>query len=358
MLSLFWDRPAFSVHGVDFLWLDVALGAMARGQWPAFERRLAEGLACAARADLENVSPSQDELDAAATAFRYERDLISAADVTAWLERTGLSAEDWIASLSRDLLRERWSHDLEDVLDRFAPSARQLLAAAVGEGICSGVFDKFEQGFAGRAAFVFENDPVQFQRACRRDDAHQTVDVAVTRLAQTHAHWLEMRPAADTTQRLSAMLQLEAAFDLLVNRATSSARLTEIVDTNRLEWLRLELDTVSFSTEAAAREAILCVREDGLSLYDVAALSHRLVDRTTIALEDVDVRHREQLLAAEPGRVLGPLAVDGRFELTTLISRSVPVLADPTVAARARQALVDAALQHAARDHVTRRIGN
>lgn len=358
MLSLFWDRHAFSIRDVDFIWLDVALAAMARGHWPAFERRLAEGLACTARADLEDASSSQDALDAAATAFRYDRDLISAADVATWLERTGLSSDEWLACLNRDLLRARWSHDLEDMLDRFAPSARQLLAAAVGEGICSGVFDTFEQAFAGRAAFVFESDPAEFQRACRRGDAPQPVDVSVTRLAQTHAHWLSMRPAADTTLRLSAVLQLEAAFDLLVDGVTSDGRLTEIVAANRLEWMRLEMETVSFPSETAAREAILCVREDGLSLYDVAALSHRMVSQTTIALEDVHPQHRDQLLAAEPGRVLGPLAVDGRFDVTALISRATPALTDPTVVARARQALVDVALQHAARDHVTRRNGN
>ncbi len=44
--SAFWDRHAFSVGGVDFSWFDVGLSAMRRGQWSAFERRLAEGLAC------------------------------------------------------------------------------------------------------------------------------------------------------------------------------------------------------------------------------------------------------------------------------------------------------------------------
>src|SRR5258705_13583600 len=127
MLSSFGERHAFSVRGVDFGWLDVALAAMARGDWPAFERRLSEGLACAARADLEDASPSQEALDAAATAFRYDRDLISAADVNVWLERTGLTTEDWIGYLNRDLLREQWSGEIEDVLDRFAPSARQLV---------------------------------------------------------------------------------------------------------------------------------------------------------------------------------------------------------------------------------------
>jgi hypothetical protein len=358
MLSPFWDRHAFSIRDVDFLWVDVALGAMARGQWPAFERRLAEGLACAARADLEEVSSSQDALDAAATAFRYDRDLISAADVNAWLERTGLAADDWLAYLNRDLLRQEWADHIEDILDRFAPSARQLLAAAVGEGICSGIFAEFERALAGRAAFVLEQDAGQFGRVCRRGDAPPSIDAAVARLAQTHAHWLSTRPAADTALRLSTMLQLEAAFDVLVDGIASNGRLSEIVDANRLEWMRLELDTLSFPTETAAREAILCVREDGLSLYDVAALSRRMVGRTTVALEDVDPKYRDQLLAAEPGGVLGPFAIDSRFDVTTLIGRSTPALADPDVAERARRALIDVALQHAVRDHVTRRAGN
>ena len=354
MLTAFWNRHAFSVRDVDFLWLDVALAAMARGEWPAFERRLAEGLACSARADREGCSPTQDALDSAATAFRYDRDLISVADMNLWLERTGLAADDWIRYLNRDLLREQWSDGLDDILDRFAPSARELAAASVAEGICSGIFDRWERTFAGRAAFVLEKDAARFQDACRPGEVPPSVDVSVARVAQTHAHWLSMRSSADTAWRLSTVLQLEAAFNALVDRITSNGRLSQAVDANRLEWMRLELETVSFRSETAAREAILCIREDGLSLYDVAALSHRRVDRTTISLEEVDAPHRDQLLAAEPGRVLGPLAVDGRFDVTTLVRRTSPALTDPAVAARARQAVIDLALQHAARDHVTR----
>ena len=357
MLASFWDRYAFSLREVDFVWLDVALAAMARGEWPAFERRLSESLACAARADLEDASPSQDALDAAATAFRYERDLISAGDVNVWLERTGLTEDDWMEYLNRDLLREQWSDDLEEILDRFAPSARQLVAAAVAEGICSGIFDTFEQAFACRASFVLEKDAAQFQLACQRNGS-PSADASVARLAQTHAHWLSMRPAADTALRLSTVLELETAFRLLADGIASNGRMSEVVDAHVVEWMQLEVDTVSFTTESAAREAIFCVREDGLTLYDVAALSHRLVGRTTVALEDVDVRHRDQLLAAEPGRLLGPLPVDGRFDVKRIVTRTTPALTDPVVAARARQALIDTALRNAARDHVTRRARN
>jgi hypothetical protein len=111
---------------------------------------------------------------------------------------------------------------------------------------------------------------------------------------------------------------------------------------------------VSFPIEAAAREAILCVREDALTLYDVAALSHRTVVRKTMALEDIEPEQRDRLLAAEPGRIVGPLAIDDRFDVTAVVSRTPATLADSAVAARARRALVDLTIERAIRNHVTR----
>src|SRR5262245_20336862 len=125
-----WSRPAFSVGGVDFAWTDIAFAAMVRGEWSAFERRVAEGLACAARADAEDASLSDDAIDEAATAYRYNRDLIAAADVNAWFERVGVSAEEWTEYLRRDLLRQQWDGELDDLLDRYAPSARDIVDAA------------------------------------------------------------------------------------------------------------------------------------------------------------------------------------------------------------------------------------
>jgi hypothetical protein len=75
MSAGFWDRRAFSIANGSFTWIDVVFAAMARGEWSAFERRLAEGLACAARADADDVSPSDEALDEAATAYRRPRAL-------------------------------------------------------------------------------------------------------------------------------------------------------------------------------------------------------------------------------------------------------------------------------------------
>jgi hypothetical protein len=354
MLADFWACQAFAIRDVEFTWLDVALGAMARGEWPAFEERLAHGLACVARAEAENALPSEDAIDAAATAFRYDRDLIAAADVDAWLERSGVAADDWIAYLHRDLLRSQWSAELDDTLDRFAPSARQLSDAAVAEGICSDTFDTHLNGLAGRAASVFEHDPEQFRRVCLHRQVPASLATEAGQLAHTHAHWLATRPAAELSARVAAVLHIELTFNALVDGLAANGRLGEIVETNRLEWMRFELDTVSFAIESAAREALLCIREDGLTLYDVAALSHRSVARKTMALEEIEPEHHDRLLAAEPGRIIGPLAVDDRFAVTAVVSRTPATLADPAVAARARQALVEMTIERAVRTHVTR----
>ena len=357
MLAEFWARQAFSIHDIDFSWLDVALGAMARGQWPAFERRLTLGLACLARATTEGAPPSDEALDAAATEFRYDRDLIAAADVDAWLERTGITADDWVAYLNRDLARRQAGADLDDVLDRFAPSARQLSAATVAEGLCSGSFDAFFDALAGRAACVFENDRELFRQMGSGQQAPAAIAAEAARLAHTHAHWLSMRSAADISARLSTVLQIEAAFTATIDAIVASGHLRDIVDANRLHWMRFELDILSLPTEAAAREAVLCVREDGLTLYDVAALSHCSVTRRTFVLADVHPEHRDRLLAAEPGQIVGPLAGDRRgqhLEVSVLVSRTPATLADPAVASRAREALVEVTTRRALHNHVAR----
>ena len=353
MSTGFWDRRVFSIGGREFAWVDVVFAAMARGEWSAFERRLAEGLACAARADADDTSPPDEAIDEAATAYRYDRDLISAADVTAWLDRVGLSAEEWTAYLRRDLLRQQWSGELDDLLDRFAPSARNLVETAVVDGICSGAFDAFERAFAARAALVFEADAARFGRLCGNGEV-ATIDPRATQLAQTHAHWLSVPAGSDPVARLSLVTGIEGAFAAIADAIASNGRLNEIVDDHRLAWMRLEIDTMSFASEAAAREALLCVKADGLSLHDVAALSRSAIERAVVTLDDLEPDRQALLLAAEPGSAIGPLPVEGGFDVALLVNRAAPVLSDPAVAARARAVAVTRAQQQAARDHVRR----
>jgi len=351
-LSAFWQQHAFTLGGIDFLQIDVALAAMVFGDWARFEKRLAEGLACATRASVESLPVPASAVDEAAVAFRYERDLISGTDITAWLERGGFSPDAWMAYITRNVLRQTWSDALEDILDRHGPSPRQLQSAALTEGICSRLFDEFEQAFAGRAATAFDMDATAFESRALRSASHTD---AAARLARQHAHWLEGRPASDTLARLRVVLEIRDLYCAAADTLVTEAALQEIIDANHLEWVVIDADTLSFADESAAREAILCVSEDRLSLSDIAELSRHSLIRTHGFLDDVAPEQRHRLLAAEPGRVIGPLPVDGRYHVTMVTGRGVPTLDDAHVARRARTMFLDQIAHRAAREHVSRR---
>src|SRR5262245_57666532 len=348
----FWQEYAFSLGGIDFLHVDVALAAMVFGEWARFERRLAEGLACVTRATTEGLLPPQAVIDEAAIAFRYERDLISGSDIGAWLERNGLSSESWMASITRGVLRQTWGDEIEALLDRYGPSPRQLEASALAEGVCSGLFDEFERSFVGHAAIAFESDPSRFESRAQMSASH--ADEAV-RLARQHAHWLAGWPSADTQARLRLILEVQSLYRAATDAAVDEQSLLQVIEANRLEWVVIDSDTLSFADESAAREAMLCLTQDRLSMADVAGLSRRPMIRTHGFLGDIPADYRHRVLAAELGEIIGPLLVDGRFQVTIVTGRTGPTLADEHVAECARAVLVEQLARRAARDHVRRR---
>lgn len=335
----------FAVGDTDYQWIDVALAAMARGDWAAFERRLEEGLAAAAQAEREGTQPSPDDLESAANDFRYERELIAAADINGWLERFELSVDDWMSYLARNLLRGRYLPSLHDAIDRYPPSPSQVESAAYVDGICSGMFDEFDAALAARAALAADDDgPMPSGR----------FDADAARIAREHERWLATRAEEDTRQRLVRLLRIESRYNEAVSALAAPAALADVVQAHRLDWQQIELDTVSFATDHAAREAMLCVTVDRLSLHDVAALSRRAAERRSWFQDEIDSDLRDRLSAVEPGGVLGPIAVNGHFDVTSVVRRTVPMLTDRRVAERAREVVVDAAVRRAIRDRVVR----
>lgn len=347
-----WEQHAFAIGDAEFQWLDVVLAAMAHGDWPRFERQLAEGLACEARVAAEHVFVPEAAIDEAAIAFRYERDLISASDMTAWLARVGIASEQWMAHITRRVLRRMWAHELEMLLDRYAPSPRHLETAAVAEGVASGVFDTFDVSFSERAAVAFEACPDVFATAPVA--THADTDVA-TRLVRQHTDWLTMWPEAECIARLLRILRIDHAYRTASERLSGSEALAGAIDSHRLDWIVIDQETIGFADEGAAREAILCVREDGMSMQDVAEISRHRVTRDSRFLDALPTEYRDRLLSAVPGSVIGPLELDGRYEVAVVLARTAPTLEDERIADRARAVLLAHAGRRAAREHVKRR---
>ena len=127
------------------------------GTWPAFVAATQAGLA------LDRDVPAED-LRAAATAFRYERGLLAAADFRRWLDEARLTSADLAGVLRRTLLRER--HEWPDA----QPDIEPVLWA---ELICTGtmatlVREATDRLAAAHALQLKGPDPLSLRRRAAR----------------------------------------------------------------------------------------------------------------------------------------------------------------------------------------------
>ena len=234
MADAHYDRPLFRVGDDVYRWADVVERARTTGAWDEIADRARAGLAAIA----ELGAPPPDELDAAAREYRYERGLLAADDLDAWLERRALTVADWHAYLQRALARAAFNGALAQ-----QPVPDDLTWA---EGICSGRLEQLAQELAQLAAV--ETDLDEFRR----------------------------------------------------DAATEEAIAREI-QASRLEWQRVGYGVLRLDSEDAAAEAAVCVRDDGLLLTEVARRAGVAVEERDGFLDEAETELARQLIAANPG---------------------------------------------------------
>ena len=330
-----WSTPVVRVGERTYTWGDVVLFAMAHGDWDAFVARLALGLACAADAEAHDDWPEGDALDEAATAFRYQRDLHTSEETEAWLARTGLDLDSWSDALMREVLRRDRGHRV--AAGDLGPDDVET-TMLVAEGVCSGDFQRWAEMLAARAAVALQQDgPVSGDAA------------AGPAVARRHAAWIDGIDAAEV--RLQSLVDLIAADRAAVAAALTDAALATHVDRARLDWVRVDLERLTFPSLDAAREAALCVREDGLTLSEVAIESRLPVVDARTVLDALDPALRDAVLSASPGDTLGPIETTEGVVVAHVVGKAAATLDDPLVRARAERSVVDTLRERALVSH-------
>jgi len=294
------DGPVFAIDGEVFQWQDVFAHAQVTGRWAELERAAREGLACAAHAD--TLTAEQESLDAIVEAagdeFRYDRDLLTADEMEQWLESRGLTARTWLEAVRRRVLRERWAGEAAGLVARYAPSADDVETALAADLVCSDV----------HAAL-----------------AHELAEVAAAAVAAPAGE----APAGD---RLEALRDAAARFR---RGAVTDEALRKEIAMHQMDWVKIDCRAVEFALEAEAREAALCLREDGMPLEDVARDAHVGVGVLSFYLEEVSGDDRSRFLASHAGDVVGPIPVDDVHVLYRVDRKVMPGPEDPGVVARA-----------------------
>jgi hypothetical protein len=276
----------FAVGGDVYSWADVVRLAKVRGEWSALAAEARAGMAALAELEARGEQPGDEEVEGAARAFRYGRDLLAADELTAWLDRHELTADDWTGYLRRALARER-------LPEPTGPAAEEEVEPAVwAEGICSGRFERLARDLAARAA-VSPGSPVE---------------------------------------------RLDAAFDDFCSTAVDAPAEAREVEANRLEWLRFTYEAVVAGDEGAAHEVVLCLRADGEALEDVAVRAGMELEAGDCWLDGLDPALGTRFLAATAGDVVGPVQLEDGFLVAHVTSKTAPSLDDADVRGRAREA--------------------
>lgn len=332
-------RRLFSVGGADYRAVDVVLGATLWGEWARLHESARQALACVRHAEAMEDHGDPDEVESAANEFRYARDLVTAEETHAWLREWGLTAEAWMDSIERSVLRRRWAAELPDLAARYPVSDEEVSAALAAEAICSGELARLAEKLAGRAA-IYDG-----QLSGAAGDLGEPSGAEVSALllrvpASARERGLSPVPPERCLARTRHVAHLEGCFERFRRAALTPAAVRAHVDAHGLDWILVECRYLAFAEAEAAREAALCVREDGRELEAVAADAGTVVREARWFLDTLSPGARSHFVAARKGDLLDPLPFGDEVRLCLVLDKRMPSDSDPEVRQRAEEGVV------------------
>ena len=295
------SRQIFSVGSEVFSVGDIIDAAHFRGEvipaWEKFQRHLAGE----ERANEEGREEDEASIDAAVQTFRYDHDLITAEETEAWLAERGLTLSDFGDYFSRRYWAEAMGDAVKtELVDYFsAPSdLRDLfLAELIFSGELGRMASRLSRRLAAAAASKEKPGPEEIEATRQEFLARIEPKTSSEWCAQTGRDeaWIE---------KLSLF---EATFRNVCNGVLSPQARQREVGTLRLELTMFDLEILEVDSHDAAQEALFCVREDGMTMEEVATEGRYPFRRQQVVLEDIAPEMQQQFLSVTPGKVLEPM---------------------------------------------------
>jgi len=169
------------------------------------------------------------------------------------------------------------------------------------------------------------------------------------------ANWLQQ--LGRDSKWLNEMLAIEAAYRTHCDRLLGSGGRQHELMALRLPLTRFETEVIEVESRDAAQEALFCVREDGMSMEEVATAGRYPYRRANFLLEDLSVDAQQRFLSVSAGDVLEPIARSDGFELYRIIKKIEPQADDPSVKSRIDQRLLDRHFSELTSKYTHRRLG-
>jgi hypothetical protein len=237
------------------------------------------------------------------------------------LTQRGLSVAQWRDYVHGEALRRRHAAELEDIAERCPPDPATLAEALTVWGMCSGAFVRWAETLA-------------------------------TRTAGAQAMWQQHDDTAAPPPDPHDLVAVDAAFDRFAATATTPERLEALVASRYLDWLRVDCELALFADLDTAREALLCIRDDGWTLPEATRAAAASLRRRSFRVAEIDPDTRHHFVRARPGDLLGPLELDGSPALARVTGKAAPRVDEDEVRALASRHLVGTAAAREVRDRV------
>ncbi len=331
------SKVIFVCEGRSCTGRDVIDAAIFRGELEPEWKHLLHLLAAERRAEEQNLEFDDDAIDAAVEQFRYQHDLITAEETEQWLVTRGLNLGDFSGYFVRHYWGDKWDDVEAETLDYFtAPNdTRKLL---LEELILSGELDRMAERFSRRLSSLCAAGAAGAEQAAIEEERAAFFDRSGLR-AEELPEWLE-RLGRDP-QWFDDALAMEAVYQRSLSTLLSRQARERQIAALRLPLTRFEVETIELDSLDAAREALLCAREDGMSLEEVAAEGRYPYRTPEVLLEEVPEDLQQKFLSVQPGEILEPIARGDGFHLCRIVGKEEPNLDDPVVQERADQCILD-----------------
>ena len=342
------DRTVFSMGAHAFSVRDMLAAAHFRGELVEPWRHFQRVVAAEARADENGQEVDDAAIDGAVERFRYQYDLITAEETERWVQDRGLTLGDFGAYFVRHYWGDTESGEWPDKALDYLAAPEELRDLFLVDLVLSGELDSMTARaswrIAARAAARGEIDAQLLETEAARFRARHAVAAA------EESEWLAKmeRDAAWLHEQIALEAVYERDCDLLL---TDEARGREI-SALRLPLTNFEVETIEFDSLDAAREGFLCVRQDGMSMEEVATEGRYPYRHTEVLLEDVPEDLQQKFLSVTPGEVLDPITHGEGFHLCRIIRKAEPRIDDPLVKARAENRILDRHFDELTADHL------
>ena len=140
---------------------------------------------------------------------------------------------------------------------------------------------------------------------------------------------------------LGRSLEMEARHRQKSGALLNKQALEHEVAALRLPLTQFDLETVELDSIDAAREALLCVHDDGLSMEAVAAEGRYPYRRAETLLEDLPEDLQQKFLSVSAGDILEPIARGDGFYICRVIEKAEPKADDEAVRERAERSILE-----------------